>query len=87
LTRITSINTLLVQFPTRPEHKWTGPTEPIGRDGDATLEARTVLGVEAPRYWTGHGYGMQLKDMQLVTGRGSEMPSDCCSNDELIVVG
>ncbi|MBM3358857.1 MAG: hypothetical protein FJY54_14170 [Betaproteobacteria bacterium] len=87
MTRITSINTLPVQLPTRPEHQWTGPTEPIGRDGDATLEARMALGAEALCYWTGHGCGMQLKDMQLVTGHGSEMPSDRCSNDELIVVG
>ncbi len=30
-TKITSIETLTVQLPTRREHKWTGLTEPIGR--------------------------------------------------------
>src|SRR5206468_3628842 len=31
LSRIQSIETVLVQLPTRREHKWTGLTEPIGR--------------------------------------------------------
>jgi muconate cycloisomerase len=31
LSRITSVSTLVVQLPTRREHKWTGLTEPIGR--------------------------------------------------------
>jgi muconate cycloisomerase len=31
LSRIASVATLLVQLPTRREHKWTGLTEPIGR--------------------------------------------------------
>jgi muconate cycloisomerase len=31
LSRIASVNTLVVQLPTRREHKWTGLTEPIGR--------------------------------------------------------
>jgi muconate cycloisomerase len=31
MSRIVSIETLLVQLPTRREHKWTGLTEPIGR--------------------------------------------------------
>ena len=45
-----------------------------------------VLGVEPLCYQTGYGYGMHLKDMLLVTDTGSEMLSDYCSNDELIVV-
>ena len=31
LPSVASIETLLVQLPTRREHKWTGLTEPIGR--------------------------------------------------------
>ena len=31
MSRIVSIEILLVQLPTRREHKWTGLTEPIGR--------------------------------------------------------
>lgn len=31
MASITSIDTILVQLPTRREHKWTGLTEPIGR--------------------------------------------------------
>ena len=31
MSRIESISTLVVQLPTRREHKWTGLTEPIGR--------------------------------------------------------
>jgi muconate cycloisomerase len=30
-TRITSVDTITVQLPTRREHRWTGLTEPIGR--------------------------------------------------------
>jgi len=68
------------------EDPYLGRTPEIGREGDALLEAGMVLGVEPLCYRTGHGYGMQLKDMLLVTERGSEMLSDYCSNDELIVV-
>jgi len=31
LSRIASVSTIVVQLPTRREHKWTGLTEPIGR--------------------------------------------------------
>ena len=31
MSRIVSVETMLVQLPTRREHKWTGLTEPIGR--------------------------------------------------------
>jgi Xaa-Pro aminopeptidase len=68
------------------EDPYLGKTPEIGRDGDAQLEAGMVLGVEPLCYQTGHGYGMQLKDMLLVNDTGSEMLSDYCSNDELIVV-
>lgn len=68
------------------EDPYLGKTPEIGREGDAQLEAGMVLGVEPLCYQTGHGYGMQLKDMLLVTGKGSEMLSDYCPNDDLIVV-
>ena len=68
------------------EDPYLGKTPEIGRDGDARLEAGMVLGVEPLCYQTGHGFGMQLKDMLLVTPTGSEMLSNYCSNDELIVV-
>jgi len=31
LSRITAVSTMIVQLPTRREHRWTGLTEPIGR--------------------------------------------------------
>ena len=31
MSGIASVTTLVVQLPTRREHKWTGLTEPIGR--------------------------------------------------------
>ena len=68
------------------EDPYLGKTPEIGREGDALLEAGMVLGVEPLCYQTGYGFGMQLKDMLLVTETGSEMLSDYCSNDELIVV-
>jgi hypothetical protein len=54
--------------------------------GFDTQNVGAVLGVEPLCYRTGHGYGMQLKDMLVVTANGCEMLSDYCSNDELIVV-
>lgn len=68
------------------EDPYLGNTPEIGRNGDAKLEAGMVLGVEPLCYRTGHGFGMQLKDMLLITPGGCEMLSDYCSNDELIVV-
>ncbi len=68
------------------EDPYLGKTPEIGRAGDAQLEAGMVLGVEPLCYRTGYGFGMQLKDMLLITPTGCEMLSDYCSNDELIVV-
>jgi Xaa-Pro dipeptidase len=68
------------------EDPYLGKTPEIGRSGDALLEAGMVLGVEPLCYRTGYGYGMQLKDMMVVTDTGCEIISDYCSNDELIVV-
>ena len=54
---------------------------------DTVLEAGTVLGFEPLVYRTGHGYGMQLKDMVAVAESGAELLSDATDNDRLIVIG
>ena len=46
-----------------------------------------VLGVEPLCYRTGHGYGMQNKDMILVTETGCEILSDHADTDRLQRVG
>lgn len=68
------------------EDPYLGKTPEIGRTGDAKLEEGMVLGFEPLCYRTGHGFGMQLKDMLVVTSKGCEVLSDYCSNDALIVV-
>jgi Xaa-Pro aminopeptidase len=45
-----------------------------------------VLGVEPLCYQTGHGYGMQNKDMMLVTETGCELLSDYANTDRLLVI-
>jgi Xaa-Pro aminopeptidase len=62
------------------EDPYLGPTE------DQPLEAGMVLGIEPLIYETGFGFGMQNKDMVLVTGRGCELLSDYCNTDKLIIV-
>jgi Xaa-Pro aminopeptidase len=56
----------------------------IGRYGDATLEAGTVLGIEPLLY--APGMGLQNKDMVLVTDDGCELLSNVTPADELIRV-
>ena len=51
------------------------------------LEAGMVLGIEPLIYETGHGFGMQLKDMVAVTGTGCELLSAFTDTDRLIQVG
>ena len=53
---------------------------------DTVLEAGTVMGFEPLVYRTGHGYGMQLKDMVAVAQSGAELLSDATDNDRLIVI-
>ncbi len=54
---------------------------------DTVLEAGTVMGFEPLVYRTGYGYGMQLKDMVLVSGEGgADLLSDATDNDRLIVI-
>lgn len=68
------------------EDPYIGKTPEIGKTGDAKLEAGMVLGVEPLCYVTGHGYGMQNKDMMLVTETGCELLSDYANTDKLLVV-
>jgi Xaa-Pro dipeptidase len=68
------------------EDPYIGTTPEIGKSGDAQLEAGMVLGVEPLCYQTGHGFGMQNKDMMLVTEKGCELLSDYANTDRLLVV-
>jgi Xaa-Pro aminopeptidase len=68
------------------EDPYIGTTPEIGKSGDAHLEAGMVLGVEPLCYQTGYGYGMQNKDMMLVTESGCELLSDYANTDRLLVV-
>jgi len=62
------------------EDPYLGPTD------DQPLEAGMVLGIEPLVYETGYGFGMQNKDMVLVTGAGCELLSDYANTDKLIIV-
>jgi Xaa-Pro aminopeptidase len=68
------------------EDPYIGKTPEIGKTGDAQLEAGMVLGVEPLCYQTGHGFGMQNKDMVRVTETGCELLSDYANTDRLLVV-
>jgi Xaa-Pro aminopeptidase len=62
------------------EDPYLGPTE------DRALEAGMVLGIEPLIYQTGFGFGMQNKDMVLVTPGGCEVLSDYLDTDRLLIV-
>jgi Xaa-Pro dipeptidase len=62
------------------EDPYLGPTD------DQPLEAGMVLGIEPLIYQTGFGFGMQNKDMVLVTENGCELLSDYANTDKLIIV-
>ena len=62
------------------EDPYLGPTD------DQPLEAGMVLGIEPLIYETGYGFGMQNKDMVLVTNGGCELLSDYANTDKLIIV-
>jgi Xaa-Pro dipeptidase len=68
------------------EDPYLGKTPILGKDGDAALEAGMVLGVEPLCYRTGYGFGMQNKDMMLVTETGCELLSDYAHTDKLLVI-
>ncbi len=59
----------------------------LGPTPDQPLEAGMVLGIEPLVYDTGFGFGMQNKDMVLVTESGCELLSDYADTDRLMVVG
>lgn len=59
----------------------------LGMYSDVPLEAGMVLGIEPLVYNTGYGFGMQNKDIVLVTESGSELLSDVTDTDKLIKVG
>lgn len=70
------------------EDPYLGLTPVLGRPGsDAEIEENMVLGFEPLCYDTGYGFGMQNKDMLLVTAQGSELLSDYSDTDRLIVCG
>jgi len=58
----------------------------LGPMGDQPLEAGMVLGIEPLIYETGYGFGMQNKDMVLVTEHGCELLSDYANTDHLLRV-
>ncbi|RME68725.1 MAG: aminopeptidase P family protein, partial [Alphaproteobacteria bacterium] len=53
---------------------------------DVPLEEGMVLGIEPLVYNTGHGFGMQNKDIVAVTATGSQLLSDFTDTDRLLVV-
>ncbi|MGI6857050.1 M24 family metallopeptidase [Mesorhizobium sp. 1B3] len=70
------------------EDPYLGMTPVLGKPGsDAPLEENMVLGFEPLCYDTGYGFGMQNKDMLLVTRNGSELLSDYADTDRLIPTG
>lgn len=58
----------------------------LGPTADMPLEAGMVLGIEPLIYETGFGFGMQNKDMVLVTADGCELLSDFTDTAQLIIV-
>ncbi len=58
----------------------------LGPYSDTPLEAGMVLGIEPLVYETGYGFGMQNKDMVLVTETGAELLSDYADTDRLLIV-
>lgn len=69
------------------EDPYLGRTPIIGSTEDAALEAGMVLGFEPLCYRTGHGFGMQNKDMVAVTGSGCELLSDYADTERLLKIG
>jgi Xaa-Pro aminopeptidase len=69
------------------ENPYIGQTPILGQPGkDAIIKDSMVLGFEPLCYRTGYGFGMQNKDMLLVTETGSELLSDYADTNRLLVV-
>lgn len=58
----------------------------LARFDSSTLVPGLVMGVEPLVYETGHGFGMQIKDMVAVEDAGARLLSDVTSTDELLVI-
>lgn len=58
----------------------------LGPTAGQRLEPGMVIAIEPLIYETGHGFGMQNKDMLLVTATGCDLLSDCTNTDQLIRV-
>ena len=58
----------------------------LGIYDDMPLEAGMVLGIEPLVYNTGFGFGMQNKDIVLVTENGAQLLSDVTNTDDLITI-
>jgi len=58
----------------------------LGMHSDVPLETGMVLGIEPLVYDTGFGFGMQNKDMFLVTESGCELLSSYTNTDSLAVI-
>ncbi len=70
------------------EDPYLGATPILGRPGeDAPVEENMVLGFEPLCYRTGHGFGVQNKDVLHVTATGSVLLSDYTNTDKLIRIG
>lgn len=54
----------------------------LGPRSEDVLEEGMVLGMEPLVYRTGHGFGMQIKDMVAVTSEGCRLLSDVIDTDE-----
>jgi Xaa-Pro aminopeptidase len=58
----------------------------LGKYSDSRLEEGMVLGIEPLVYGARMGFGLQLKDMVLVTSTGCELLSNSTNTDELLVI-
>jgi ectoine hydrolase len=54
---------------------------------DAILRDGMVISIEPLVYRTGHGFGMQIKDVVAVTGDGCQLLSDVSDTDTLLRIG
>jgi Xaa-Pro aminopeptidase len=55
----------------------------LAPSSEALLEAGMVLGIEPLVYKTGHGFGMQIKDMVVVEEDGCRLLSIASNTDTL----